>query len=232
MENASKALLMAGGILIAILIIGAVTFMFRDVTEAQRTQEESRAIEQINEYNKQFSGYERTLYGHELLSLINKIINTNLKNTEQNKYNNTSGGDGYPLIDIEVVSTSGYKISKCHPTKSEDLPIIYEKFRKLKDKITRSQTGANPGYGMAEDDFKQIVELQRKIKNHDSDADKAKLKLKDILDDYSMSIDQIAVEDINTYEKYIDFKETKFSYETTGFDEDSGRIDYMKFKQK
>lgn len=229
MENASKALLMAGGILIAILIIGAVTFMFRDVTEAQRTQEESKAMEQINEYNKQFSGYERKLYGHELLSLINKIINTNLKNAEQNKYMNTSSGDGYALINIYVDSTK-YKITKRPPQKESDLPSIYTNFFYLKRKISKSKdTG---GYGMSEEDFKAIVELKNRINTgSSSDAEKAKRQLNDLLVKYGISDADISDTDIQTYSQYIEFKKTRFQYVKTEYDGKTGRINYIEFKE-
>ena len=37
MENASKALVMAGGILIALLVIGALLLMFNQVSDYQRS---------------------------------------------------------------------------------------------------------------------------------------------------------------------------------------------------
>lgn len=73
MENASKALLMAGGILIALLIIVVLLRTFGNVIffqKAQLTEEEQAAIIQYNEqYTKYLGQY---VYGTEIITLINK----------------------------------------------------------------------------------------------------------------------------------------------------------------
>lgn len=44
MENASKALIMAGGILIALLVIGALVLMFNQLSYYQRTETDSEKL--------------------------------------------------------------------------------------------------------------------------------------------------------------------------------------------
>lgn len=215
MENASKALLMAGGILIAILIIGAVTFLFRDVTETQRVQEESIQVQQLNEYNKQFSGYERILYGHELLSLINKIINTNRR-----IYN---AKDGYDYISINVVNSGTYNLNST-PLSESDVGDDSNTYKELI--AARNKPGE---YGISEEDFKSIVQLKERIANNSAeDARKAQLQLDSLMETLHMTRD-ITSADIELYNKYITFKEKKFKYINTGYS-DNGRINSMTFQ--
>ena len=54
MENASKALLMAAGVLIALIIIGALLLMFNNLSNYQETNTQNTRESQIVEFNKQF----------------------------------------------------------------------------------------------------------------------------------------------------------------------------------
>lgn len=73
MENASKAIIMAGGILIAIIIMSLLVMLFSQIGSVYSEEGSSKAIEQLEEYNKKFALYDRSLYGSELLSLANLI---------------------------------------------------------------------------------------------------------------------------------------------------------------
>ena len=72
MENASKALLMAAGVLIALIIIGALLLMFNNLSNYQETNTQNTRESQIVEFNKQFETYDRNdVRGNELISLTN-----------------------------------------------------------------------------------------------------------------------------------------------------------------
>lgn len=78
MENASKALIMAGGMLIALMIIGALILMFSNLSNYQQTRIEGEVDSQVVEFNNQFSTYNRPdVRGSELYSLLNRAINYN-----------------------------------------------------------------------------------------------------------------------------------------------------------
>lgn len=80
MENASKALLMAGGVLIAVLIISLFVYMFTSASSMFQTEEDVERIQEIEEYNKQYESYNRNLLrGTDLISLMNKVISNNAK---------------------------------------------------------------------------------------------------------------------------------------------------------
>lgn len=81
MENASKALVMAGGILIALLVIGALLLMFNQVSDYQRSGTDLEKDQQLSDFNKEFSHYaDGDIKGYELISLVNKVIDYNGKN--------------------------------------------------------------------------------------------------------------------------------------------------------
>lgn len=81
MENASKALIMAGGMLIALIIISILVVLFGNIGDVYYEQGESLTVEQLEEYNRKFAVYNNTkgLYGSELLSLANLADEYNAK---------------------------------------------------------------------------------------------------------------------------------------------------------
>ncbi len=88
MENASKALLMAGGILIAMLIIVALIFAFNSIGNFYSNVDRVDLDEEIVKFNLQFEAYNRDdVKGIELRTLMNKI----------NDYNNKYNQDGYSI---------------------------------------------------------------------------------------------------------------------------------------
>ncbi len=94
MENASKALIMAGGIFIAILVITLLVFFYNNIVTVQNADEQAEIIEQSAEFNKQYDVYNRNnLYGSEVLSLANKMEDYNRKEAAEK---------GYPEMEMEV----------------------------------------------------------------------------------------------------------------------------------
>lgn len=83
MDNAAKALIIAGGILLAILIISLGIYIWQlggnFINQGERQKEE----EQIREFNQEYESYQRqALRGTDVISIINKVRNNNIKNAE------------------------------------------------------------------------------------------------------------------------------------------------------
>ena len=99
MENASKALMIAGGVLVAILLISLIVFYRSQISGLMEAKDSVQEFEQISEFNKQFDVYYRDkVYGSEILSLVNKI------NDYNDKYYKT--GNYVPLrIQIQLKNT-------------------------------------------------------------------------------------------------------------------------------
>lgn len=106
MENASKALLIAGSILLAMLILGLILIFNSNVSSLVQTKSQKIAEEQKVAFNNQFEAYNKNImYGTDVISVINKAIDNNkLKRVEENDDNSYFVNIEFRLID-NIVST-------------------------------------------------------------------------------------------------------------------------------
>lgn len=90
MENASKALLIAGGMLIALLIIGALLIMITHIGDYQSSGDRNKKNSQLAKFNRDFERFvdDKGITGVDIISLINKVIDYNNKsaNSESTNY--------------------------------------------------------------------------------------------------------------------------------------------------
>lgn len=78
MENASKALLIAGGVLIVIILVSMIMLVKNNVTNFYASQDELQEIADKTKFNEQFTRFNRDdVAGYELISLVNKVIDYN-----------------------------------------------------------------------------------------------------------------------------------------------------------
>ena len=81
MENAAKALLIAGGILIAIIILSMFVMMYNKMINIQNAQEEKTRLEQIAAFNAEYEAYnKKMMYGADVVTLKNKVEEHNRNN--------------------------------------------------------------------------------------------------------------------------------------------------------
>lgn len=80
MENASKAILIAGGILITIIVISIFYFIFSNIgVMVEGTETEAERAELIA-FNSGFEAYNKKLmYGIDIISVLNQAIDNNRK---------------------------------------------------------------------------------------------------------------------------------------------------------
>lgn len=98
MENASKALIIAGSVLLAMLIIGTLIFMFTNLSNLKQIEADSSTVQKLEEYNRQIELYNKSgLYGSEILSLAHLIEDYNVRQAEYK---------GYTAITLEVYTNS------------------------------------------------------------------------------------------------------------------------------
>lgn len=72
MENASKALIMAGSILISIIIISLLVLGYNQMSQLEQTRQDAEEADKLSEYMRRFEQFNReVVYGSELLSLGN-----------------------------------------------------------------------------------------------------------------------------------------------------------------
>ena len=84
MENISKALLIAAGMLIVMMLLTLVIIGYNKISFYYELQHESIIVEQLDKFNKQFQNYSgKVIRGNELISLMNKIIDYNTSQSYQ-----------------------------------------------------------------------------------------------------------------------------------------------------
>lgn len=100
--NASQAIKMAGGILIAITIIATLTYSFSKFSPFQQQLEDIQALEQTADFNKEYEVYNKNLMlGIDVISAINKAYSNNVKYIEAYGYSDDIR-DNY-MVDIELI---------------------------------------------------------------------------------------------------------------------------------
>lgn len=84
MENASKALIMAGSVLIALMIIGALLLMFNSLSSYQEVGTQNTREAQVIEFNNQYETYNRNnVRGSDLYSLLNRVVDYNRRKSTE-----------------------------------------------------------------------------------------------------------------------------------------------------
>ena len=81
MENATKALMIAGAVLIAIMVISVGMMIFSSGNEAITGSLGQVSQLEIDQFNSKFLAYEGTIKGSRVKSLISDIITSNSTNT-------------------------------------------------------------------------------------------------------------------------------------------------------
>ena len=228
MENASKALIMAGSLLISLLIIGALVFMYNQFADVQQTKTDVDEEGKLGEYSKKFEDYNRVIYGSELLSLANL----------QEDYNKTQANEkGYTKIEIKVMinkeitgigqfNTGENEIAQF----SADRKTIERKISELATEKYPKKTGKTIKYysQLSNMEIAKSFDLLDKI-NATSDSEYYNALttntetsgLMKKLEDYK-----------NLTSSYTEFKNKRFKCTQIKYDQNNGRVTYMKFVEQ
>lgn len=83
MEDVTKALLIAAGVFLGLMVITMCIFAYTQITDYYRTEQNEEKIKQIIEFNSEYDKYIKDdLRGSELLSLINKVVDYNKREAD------------------------------------------------------------------------------------------------------------------------------------------------------
>lgn len=133
MENASKALLMAGGVLITILMVSLVTFAWDKISKYQASKRDLANITSTAQFNEQFANYQRDdVQGYELLTLIHKVIDYNERNTEDSLIN----ANAFPYINLEINMKTESGEDKRKNLTIDDQIRLFEKTEYKQDELS------------------------------------------------------------------------------------------------
>lgn len=229
MENASKALIMAGGILIALLVIGALVLMFNQLSYYQRTETDSEKTQQLADFNKEYLKYTYDdIKGYELISLVNKVIDYNIKEEVGNSVDYTKKitvvinmkefKSKYGVKNITSLFTKDtYTINNSNTIFSADL----NKFRSMENTYTLSAMNKlSANY----DTLKQA-----KAENQNSYETKIKEIVGKVVKNNSGNT--ISLTEIEQYREYSEFKSSTFKPGNVEY-HNNGQVKQLSFEFK
>lgn len=207
MENASKALIMAGGILISLLVIGALILTFNQLSYYQKSESTSEKTSQLADFNKEYVQYTYDdIKGYELISLINKVIDFNQKDGVGNSVDYDS------KITIKVNNIDGFKTK-----------YAVEKSSSLFTKNSYTIASGNTEFSDIINKFRTmettytLASMNKLSANYDTleatkNQDEYEAKMKEIVGKVvKSSSGTITLKEIEQYRQYSEFKTSTFT---------------------
>ena len=96
MENATKALLIAAGVMIAVMILSLLLIGYNQISDYYNKQHESTEVDQLTKFNSKFENYHRNkIRGSDMISLMNRVIDYNTNESYQ-------AGTNYERIGVTI----------------------------------------------------------------------------------------------------------------------------------
>ena len=129
MENATKALEMAGSLLIGVLLLGCLLFAYTRMSELKDTEHKVEVSEQAKDFNQDYETYNRNnLYGSDLFSLANQIEDYNKKEAD---------GKAYGRIEMKVTLKTEIINAKFFTDMTYDGDSLNQKYNNLAKAINK-----------------------------------------------------------------------------------------------
>lgn len=241
MENASKALIMAGSVLIALMIIGALLLMFNNLTSYQDTDIQGTREAQIVAFNNQYTTYDRNnVRGSDIYSLLNKVIDYNRRKSTEGIGNDQGQYVQYEPMSITIkmdktklaapdgvnrlFKQNEYTVNKNENTFEEYITDEVSEIESIygKDSLAKLTTGLTKI-------FIDSTSSESKKKEAVSTFNNASGKVKITGWDDIKETTNIRKE-VYTYYELVQFKRAYFNCISTTYNEKTGRITSMTFE--
>lgn len=227
MENASKALLMAAGVLIALVIIGAFMLMMSSLTDYQDKSYQSKADAQTTEFNNQYVGYIRdNIRGSDMVSLMNKVLD----------YNSRKSDAGYIEMKTEIIISGDIRKKLAYDEKNR--LIMQNSYTQNEIDLIVGSPSSGGTIRDIEKKYQQkyanqlaleVSTVKDKFEAGDEDGfDNLKI-LPNATSSYRGGLNQIYI-DALTYYEYVQFKRAVFNCTDSEYDANTGRIISMDFE--
>lgn len=229
MENASKALIMAGGVLLALLIITLCVYLYSSMTSLADTQDKKQAEKQLFAFNSEYEAYNKNrMYGTDVITVVNKAINHNrnmdAKEVEDTYYINvvittkTDFKTTFTIIDhTKPSSDPNYERTNLSfdGLNSEDKEELKEN-----DIVVTEESMEHGTYELGTFyDYNKLIMNDGIIKFFSSNKNDEIIKSKDKTKTYYI------------YSALTNFKREIFSCTGTEYNQKTGRIETLKFEQ-
>ena len=215
MENASKALIIAGEVLLGVLLLALIVFVFGRLGNVELARQESEEQAQVVEYNKEFESYNRKdLLGNDIISIINKVEDYN-KREAKNK--------SYKAIELNVNLVIGITGTNDFTAGNYNFDLIRTKYNNVNNKIQNllkeKYNGKDISYyaSQTSDVLESVCQNLKNSQNQTVSYDTIKKK----------------VDEYNLYSSVLkEFKKKKFRCSNVDYDKTTGRISLMKFEEQ
>ena len=103
MDNANRAFLMAFGMIVAVLILAAVSYVFSNLRVIPEGDDSAELVEQASAFNLEYEVYDKKImYGVDVISVLNKAKSNNDKYVQGNFFSGQGYNTDY-IIDIVVI---------------------------------------------------------------------------------------------------------------------------------
>ena len=242
MENASKALIMAGSVLIALMIIGALILTFSNLTAYQETNTRSTRSTQMAEFNSQYENYNRKdVRGSDLYSLLNKAIDYNRRESSAGTNWADKGQEiAYEPMVIEFTIDKSELVAPDSASKlfTTNTYTVSGKSNDFGNKVKDEIDDLEGEYGQSSltnlttnltkifiDDSSTSQEKKEAVQNFNSAS-----KKKTVSDFKEINEKSQIRQDVYMYYEYIQFKRAHFDCEKVEYNNETGRITKMEFK--
>ena len=216
MENASKFLLIAGGILLGMITISIFYFMFSQMSEYQNTAQIDYTQEELIAYNQGFESYNKKLmYGSDVISVINKAVDNNTRYDIVNEPTN----EYYMDISVKLIDTYTRNSNGTYDKEGTRTKTIFKAGSTRQDlksfQISNAEEYENirkyiiEGVNMTDEEGNTVVQSKNPMPEYNSNKSK-----------YTI-----------TYYPVTEFKRLTFRCSKANYDKATGRIKYMEFTQ-
>lgn len=231
MENASKALIMAGSILMAILVISLLIFGYNQLSNLEQTRENSKEVDKMAEYMKNFEQFSRVVYGSELLSLANL--------QQDYHYSEAREDVGYDDVEISVTIKKEISGSKFFKVGTYSIQEIAKEQKKIEEEIEKYETPNSHYNGRSVKYYaqKSYREIAMDFGYTQIPGNIADYDIIDYVDkNYKDKNFKLCIEDI---QKYVDIKSIYNEFRTgkqfkcikTAYNDLNGRLNEMQFEE-
>lgn len=255
MENATKALLIAAGVMLSLMILSLLVLGYNEISSYYSDKQKVTQAKQISEFNSKYENYNRkNVRGNDLISLINRIIDYN----DREVY---ADGTNYKRIEVTItIGTSNLDQFKyiTESQKEKYLPFTYTSILPSNGKITNISNSdnqlvqltttinnvitANQSLGITDTNLQRLssnisnIVLTNATENSTAESDvKDKQKRLTLLNNILKV--PIAESNIKTikqitcqYYEYTQFKRARFNCTEFKYDEQTGRVCEINFE--
>lgn len=156
MDNASKAMLMAGGMLLGIAILGLFAYLFRSGIGLGKSYDARMEREEVQAFNSEIEKYtqKKEISAQDIVSLANFVYNNNIKNENNTGASITlevkkDGATAYKIVPSDTMQPNCFLNNMNQP----------ETFSTFLKEYTKSKTETDPATGIKTSKYQYKIEL-------------------------------------------------------------------------